>query len=168
MCFKFVITSEYHHILVDIFPDNRIFFGFSWNWDGVVEFAIFSSMFCRLFLPRHHTYSQSLQDLWLRNVAVKGRPFWSPGKFMQMFYQILYQRQKNLCEYLVQLSFWKNTLEKINDREMRYFSGSNRIVYTDASQWDGIWLVIVFKQETLCLMMYLKNVIERWVPNGQN
>ncbi|XP_062621080.1 uncharacterized protein LOC134282689 [Saccostrea cucullata] len=37
-------------------------------------------------------------------------------------------------ESLNQILFWKNTLEKINDREMKYISGSSRIVYTDASE----------------------------------
>lgn len=37
-------------------------------------------------------------------------------------------------ESVNQVSFWKNTLEKINGREMKYISGTNRIVYTDASE----------------------------------
>ena len=37
-------------------------------------------------------------------------------------------------ESISQTLFWENTLEKINDREMKCVTGSSRIVYTDASE----------------------------------
>ena len=37
-------------------------------------------------------------------------------------------------ESISQILFWENTLEKINDREMKCVTGSSRIVYTDASE----------------------------------
>ena len=39
-CFKFDITSAYHHI--DIFPDHRKYLGFSWNFDGITRYFQFN------------------------------------------------------------------------------------------------------------------------------
>ena len=39
-------------------------------------------------------------------------------------------------ESIIQISFRKNTLEKIDGREIKCISGSSRIVYTDASETE--------------------------------
>lgn len=97
-------------------------------------------------------------------------------------------------ESVNQISFWKNTLEKINGREMKYISGSNRIVYTDAIKtgyggycvqtgnavsngvWEeserkksSTWRKLVAVERVLCsLLPFLEGENIKWFTDNSN
>ena len=91
-----------------------------------------------------------------------------------------------------QISFWKNTLHKINGREIQCISGSSRIVYTDASEmgnggycvqtgnsashgiWEenerkqsSTWRELVAVERVLCLLLpFLEGQNVKWFTDN--
>ena len=93
-----------------------------------------------------------------------------------------------------QISFWKNTLHKINGREIQCISGSSQIVYTDASEtgyggncvqtgnsashgiWEenkrkqsSTWRELVAVERVLCLLLpFLEGQNVKWFTDNTN
>lgn len=93
-----------------------------------------------------------------------------------------------------QISFWKHTLDKINCRKMKCISGSNRVVYTDASDtgyggycvqtgnsvshgvWEesermqsSTWRELVAVERVLCsLLPFLAGESIKWFTDNTN